>query len=162
MIHSANALPGTNVAANAGTRSGLGAEGAAAVAGGAAGFAAGGGRRNTTDTSDDERAFSPHSPQTTDYSHSNIPYGGGNIHHSPAPPSSVGNAPSLSGADAASISAAYRAALSQPNFDQSPEGNTPEDEDVRDGGQEVLRRELERQGVKVQGVKGGVGRSVFD
>jgi hypothetical protein len=151
MMQSRDGQPGSNLAA------GLGA--GAAAGGALAGAAAG---RSKSHSSDDYDSNSPHSP-TSNNLHSNIPYG----HHSSSPnPNTSINAPSLSGQDAASISAAYRAALSEPNFDEpSPEdGNTPDETEGvgRGGGDEVLRRELERQGVKVQGVKGGMGRSVND
>lgn len=70
----------------------------------------------------------------------------------------------MTGADAASISAAYRSALSHPNFEEaSPEGSTPEDEGAGGkAGAEVLQRELEAEGMVVRGVKGGTGGDVRD
>jgi len=70
----------------------------------------------------------------------------------------------LTGADAASISAAYRSALSHPNFEEAtPEGSTPEDEGAGgNAGAEMLQRELKAEGMVVRGVKGGRGGDVRD
>lgn len=111
-----------------------------------------------------EGAISPVSPQDTVSSHQHQQF---SQFSSPASPGSnpfassagAGNTPSLTGADAASISAAYRSALAHPNFEGTPpEGSTPEEEGGRGGkGEEVLQRELQAEGMVVRGVKGGTG-----
>lgn len=80
------------------------------------------------------------------------PYGVGG----PGSASSHGT-PSLSGADAASITAAYRAALSSPNFGADlHEGFTPPDEEDMRGAEEIMQRELGREGTQLRGVPGGM------
>ncbi|KAL7410464.1 hypothetical protein BDY24DRAFT_418005 [Mrakia frigida] len=143
-------------------------DGALGVTTGAAGLGAAAG--SSSDQPD--RAVSPSSPQTTASSHQNpqyaqfAPSSPTNPFNSTASQASGGgqNAPSLTGADAASISAAYRSALSHPNFEEaSPEGSTPEDEGAGGkAGAEVLQRELEAEGMVVRGVKGGTGGDVRD
>lgn len=107
-------------------------------------------------------AFVPGPRSVSSSSHQ--PGGGGQPSIRPHP--SFATSP-LSETDAASISAAYRSALSHPEFnapalplDLADEGDSPPtDED--DGG-ERMRRELEREGIGLRGVPGGRGGQTVD
>lgn len=114
-------------------------------------------------------AISPTSPQDTvssrqQHQYTAISPASANNPFAGSTTGGAANPPSLSGADAASISAAYRAALSHPNFEGTPpEGSTPEEEAGRGKrGEEVMQRELEAEGMVVRGVKGGTGGDVRD